>query len=179
MCDRGAVARTIAARHGITMRIREFCIALIAATSFSVTVPACAASTTPYFASLGSDKVYLRQGPTYQNKILWVYHRKGLPIEVLERYLVWRRVRMPDGAIGWVHVAMLSPQRTVMITGTEKTPMRDGVSSKARILALAAPGVIAKLEHCEPAACEVSVAGVDGWVAKKNVWGVSSGGDRR
>jgi SH3-like domain-containing protein len=155
------------------MRIRNLCIGFLAATSLSQTVPAFAASTTPYFASLGSDRVYLRQGPTYQNKILWVYHRKGLPVEVLERYLVWRRVRMPDGAIGWIHVAMLSPKRTLVVT--VKAPVHDGTSPHAPILALAAPGVIAKLDHCGPAACEVSVAGIDGWIAKKSVWGVTPG----
>lgn len=160
------------------MFARLLCIGFVAAASLAVAVPARAGDPgldVPRFASLSADKVYLRQGPTYQNRILWVYRRKGLPVEIVAQYAVWRRVRMPDGATGWVHVAMLSSKRTVVITGKAKAPIRDGASPHARILALAQPGVIAKLDHCEPAACEIDVAGTDGWIAKKNVWGVTPG----
>ncbi len=129
----------------------------------------------PRFASLSAPKVYLRQGPTYKNRILWVYHRVGLPVEILAQFDVWRRVRMPDGAVGWIHVAMLSSARTVVVTDKAGAPLRAGPGPDTKILALARPGVIAKLDHCEASACEVRVAGSDGWFDKKNIWGVRLG----
>ena len=62
----------------------------------------------PRFESLRSDKVYMREGPSLQHPVKWVYRWKGLPVEVLGAYDVWRRVRDKDGIVGWIHVAMLS-----------------------------------------------------------------------
>ena len=127
------------------------------------------------YASLSRDKVYLREGPTYRHRVLWVYRRKGLPVRVLSKYDVWRRVEMPDGAAGWLHNTMLSDARTALITAKKPAPLREQAAADAKILALAAPGVIAKLEACQVQACEVTADGVTGWVDKKNIWGVSAG----
>lgn len=154
------------------------CVMLLAA------VPARAAEDAdagklPRFASLDAPKVYLREGPTYKNRILWVYHRKHLPVEIVAAFDVWRRVRMPDGALGWVHVALLSSARTVVVTGKANAPIREQATPGSRILALAAPGVIAKLGHCVVEACEISASGTDGWIDKTNIWGVHKGEGRR
>lgn len=127
----------------------------------------------PRFASLSSDKVYMREGPTYRHPILWVYHRKGLPVEILSQYDVWRRVRDPDGAVGWMHSSMIAEVRTVLVTA--KSSVRRDSDPHSRILALAQPGVIAKLLACEPTACEIAASGTEGWIDRKNIWGVRTG----
>lgn len=125
----------------------------------------------PRFASLAAEKVYLRQGPAYESRILWIYRRKRLPVKILASYDVWRRVEMPDGAIGWVHSAMLSGTRTVVVTGAGKVPIRRDTDPASKILALAERGVIAKLEACQASACEIDADGTEGWIDKKNIWG--------
>ena len=131
----------------------------------------------PRFASLSSGKVFLRQGPGYDYRILWVYHRKGLPVLITAQYDVWRKVRFSDGTTGWVHVAMLSSHRTVLVTGRSDAPLRESSASGASVVALAAPGVIAHLRRCKPEACDVSVAGHAGWVNKNRIWGASRAQD--
>ena len=37
----------------------------------------------PRFVSLKSDRVQVRQGPGTDHKILWVFNRVGLPVEVI------------------------------------------------------------------------------------------------
>jgi SH3-like domain-containing protein len=125
----------------------------------------------PRWASLSVDKVYLRQGPTYQNRILWVYHRKGLPVKITGQFDVWRKVLMPDGTVGWIHVAMLSSDRTVVVTGQRNAPVRTGEAPSSPVLALAQPGVVAKLDHCEGEACEIRADGTDGWIDADRIWG--------
>jgi SH3-like domain-containing protein len=129
----------------------------------------------PHFASLSSAKVSLREGPTYRHRVLWLYRRKGLPVEVTAQYDVWRRVRDMDGTVGWIHSSMLSGQRTVLVTAKKPVRIREDVEQASKTLALAAPGVIAKLDRCQPRECEISVQGVDGWIDKKDVWGVKPG----
>src|SRR5277367_80515 len=103
-------------------------------------------SAVPRFASLASDKVYMREGPTYRHPILWVYHRRGLPVEIVAEYDVWRKVRDADGTAGWVHASMIAERRTVVVTAAGSSPVRRSDDPRAPILALASKGVVAKLE---------------------------------
>jgi SH3-like domain-containing protein len=129
----------------------------------------------PHYVSLDSDKVFMREGPTYDHRILWIYHRKGLPLLETAEFDVWRRVEDSQGTVGWVHSSMISNNRTVLVTAGKPAPLRSQEATNSPILALAQPGVIAKLEACGPAACQVSTGGIEGWVDKKNIWGVSAG----
>ena len=128
----------------------------------------------PHFASLSSNKVYMREGPGYAHRVLWMYRRKGLPVEVLASFDVWRRVVDPHGTVGWLHSSMVSDRRTVEIVSSAPAAIRRRADTDSAVLALAQPGAVAKLEACNAAFCEVSVADIDGWVEKKNVWGVSA-----
>jgi len=129
----------------------------------------------PHFVSLESDKVYMREGPTYDHRVLWVYRRKGLPMLLTAQFDVWRRVQDSDGTVGWVHSNMISDARTVLVISKAPAALRSTEPSKSKILALAQPGVIAKLEACGPQACQIFTGGVEGWIDKKNIWGVSAG----
>ena len=46
----------------------------------------------PRFESLRWDKVNLRAGPGDQYPIRWVLTRKGMPVEVIDRFDVWRKI---------------------------------------------------------------------------------------
>jgi SH3-like domain-containing protein len=129
----------------------------------------------PRFASLSSDKVFWREGPTYDHPVIWIYRRKGLPVEILASYDVWRRVRDADGTVGWVHSSMVSDRRTVVVRSSRPAPLREHAAVGSPVIALLAPGVVGKLEGCDAIACEVSVSGADGWIDKKNIWGVNVG----
>lgn len=146
------------------------CAALLAAFAF----PAAAQESVPRYASLDRDKVFLREGPSYEHRILWVYRHKGLPVKIIAQFDVWRRVQDWQGSVGWIHSSMLSDVRTVMVTSRKPAPLRKSDDPSSKILALAQPGVIAKLEACRASACEVAADGIDGWLAKKNIWGVNT-----
>jgi SH3-like domain-containing protein len=126
----------------------------------------------PYFESIKSDPVYMREGPSNEHKVKWVYHRKGLPVEVLAEYDVWRRVRDHDGEIGWMHVAMLSRERTAVVQGDGTVAVRRDKEASAPIVAQAQPGAIGRVKNCTPEACELNFSGVDGWIARSSLWGL-------
>jgi SH3-like domain-containing protein len=130
----------------------------------------------PQFGSLSRDKVYLREGPSYQHRVLWIYRRAGLPVKILTKYDIWYRVEDSDGTIGWLSNVMLSTRRrTVVVTSKRAAPIRDGSNVNAAAIAYAQHGVVAKLEACKALACEVSVDGTDGWIKKTDIWGVGVG----
>ncbi|WP_025841615.1 SH3 domain-containing protein [Asaia platycodi] len=71
----------------------------------------------PRYAAMRADKVFMRKGPGQRYPIEWVYHRRGLPVEVEREFDVWRLIEDSDGMKGWVHQATLVGQRTFVIPG--------------------------------------------------------------
>jgi SH3-like domain-containing protein len=134
-----------------------------------------APATAGHYASLRSNKVYLREGPTFEHRILFIYERKDYPVEVLASYETWRRVRDADGTIGWVSQSMLSDARTVLIVGKGRADIRDEPSAAASVIAKADPGVVARLKACKPQFCEISASGLKGWIDRTRIWGVDAG----
>ena len=128
----------------------------------------------PHFAALRADEVNLRTGPGEQYPITWVYHRKGLPVEVTAAFDVWRKVRDSDGTEGWVHERMLSAERSIVVEGSEQTLLADPEPS-AQPVARAEPGVIAHLLECHSSWCRVEAHGIKGWLPEDDVWGVEPG----
>jgi len=128
------------------------------------------------YASLKFDEVNMRAGPGERFPIKWVYQEKHYPIEVLDRFELWRQVRDKEGEIGWMHQNMLTKNRYVIITQEASLLKKpDDVKS----VAVLQPGVIAKLDRC-PAGdyCRITVRHMDekysGWYRRSNLWGLDN-----
>jgi SH3-like domain-containing protein len=149
--------------------------AIAATKTASASAPAPAASTQPYFVSLKTDKVFMREGPSDNNRVKWVYHRKGLPMEVLANFEVWRRVKDMDGEIGWIHQALLSRERTTVVTGGGDAPVKKGYAADAAVIAQARPGAVGRLIACKADTCQVKFDTLTGWLERSRLWGVHDG----
>ena len=62
----------------------------------------------PRYASLKTDRVNLREGPSKDHSTKWVFQRAGLPVEITAEFATWRKVRDSEGAEGWVLHTLLS-----------------------------------------------------------------------
>lgn len=125
----------------------------------------------PRFVSLKADEGNVRRGPSLSHRIDWVFKRRNMPLEVTGEYGHWRRVRDRDGQGGWVHYALLSGARHVIVE-RDLTPLRVKPDPQAAINAYAEAGVVARLGSCGLDWCRISAGGADGWVPKTAVWGV-------
>jgi SH3-like domain-containing protein len=155
--------------------VRFAAILLIFSALFSISFSVWGAQAQPVlrYVSQRSDKAYLREGPTYAHKVLWVYRHRGYPFAVIALFDTWRRVRAADGTVGWMSAAMLSDQRTVLVTG--KGRARIFVKPEGgKVVALADPGATAGLTACTHDACHIRGEEVDGWIAKSRIWGVGA-----
>jgi len=94
------------------------------------------------YVSQRPDKAYLREGPTYAHKVLWVYRHRGYPFAVIGQFDTWRRVRTVDGTLGWMNASMLSDKRTVLVTGKGRVKITADAQG-GKVVALADPGAIA------------------------------------
>ncbi len=125
----------------------------------------------PRWVSLASSRANLRTGPGRQFPVRWVYVRRGLPLRVVDEADVWRKVEDPDGERGWMHAALLSSRRTVMVVGKVRA-LRRTPAADARVVARLEPGVIGRLLSCEREWCLVEVDPYRGWLRREEVWGV-------
>ena len=125
------------------------------------------------YVSQRPDKAYLREGPTFAHKVVWIYRHRGYPFAVIAQFDIWRRVMAADGTVGWMSAAMLTDQRTVLVTGKGRVKISAGADG-GKTVALADPGAIAELKACTRDACRIHGEAVDGWIAKSRIWGVGA-----
>lgn len=143
--------------------------ALLVFAAETETSPARAADL-PRFVSLKADLANLRVGPGRRYPIDWVYQRRGLPLLVLQHFDQWRWVRDHEDTKGWMHSALLSTHRTVVIVDGVQT-MRESPSSSAPAILRAEAGVIADFLGCEGRWCRIALAGEEGWMPVSALWG--------
>lgn len=136
----------------------------------------------PRFVSLKSDRVHVRQGPGTDHKVLWVYRRAGLPLEVIQEFEGWRQVRDSEGATGWVLQSLISGRRTALVMPWEAkaTPppqitLLSDDRQNAKPVAVVEAGVIANVRSCTGHWCYVSIGSFLGYIEQKKLWGVYEG----
>ena len=129
---------------------------------------------TPYWASLSAGQARMRTGPGRTYPASWLYRRQGLPVQVIEVYPGWRKVRDPDGTEGWMIGNLVSDQRTAMVKDGP-AELRDAPDGAARVRWRAEAGVIGTLSHCANGWCRLDVKGRGGFVEQAHLWGLSPG----
>lgn len=125
----------------------------------------------PYWASVGEEVARMRTGPSMDFPVKWVYKRKDLPVKVIARLSIWRKVEDPDGDQGWMHVRLLSPVRTAVVIGAGVASLRDAPSAGARIAWRVEPGVVGRIDDCGKGWCRFDVAGRSGYIEDARLYG--------
>jgi SH3-like domain-containing protein len=125
----------------------------------------------PRFESLKYGEVNGRLGPSFDHRVLWTYHRRGLPLRVTAESGVWRQVADPDGDVSWISAAQLDDQPTVYVFGSDPLPLRRAPEQTARPVALLGHGVVGELEKCKGGWRQIKVGGKTGWAPMASLWG--------
>ena len=123
----------------------------------------------PRFESLKFPAAHGRMGPSLDHPIVWKYERAGLPMLILKESQDWRFVRDPDGDEVWVHTRMLSGDRTALLR--QETTLKREPDDQSRSIALIEPGVVAQLNACAGAWCEIVAQRYRGYVPRRILWG--------
>ena len=109
----------------------------------------------PRFVSLDASKVYSRAGPGQNYPIKWVYQKESLPVEIIQEYEGWRKVRDIKGDVGWIHKTLLTGKRTVLVQSKDIVFLHEKNNQDSRVKVHLEPGVIAKLELCQKSWCKI------------------------
>ena len=128
----------------------------------------------PRFASLKSDRVNLREGPSKDHRTKFIYQRAGLPVEITAEFATWRRIRDSEGTEGWVLQALLSGRRTALVAPWGKNKLFDlhtKADASSPLSARLMPNVQASLKSCNGTWCRITGEGFDGYLQQEQLWG--------
>lgn len=131
----------------------------------------------PRFVSIKAKRVNMRVGPGKQYKVDWLYQKRGLPLEIIQEYDNWRKVRDAEGNEGWILHSLLSGKRTALVKPwnvDEKSKIAKLFKSieSNSVLAHLEPGVLTDIKSCNGTHCRITVADVEGYISKDALWGV-------
>ena len=164
-------------RQHARFRGMSLCFYVILLTFLTFTFPTLAADEPPQatglplprYASLRSGDTNMRTGPGMRYPIKWVFTKKGLPVQITAEFEIWRRVRDPDGAEGWVHKSALTGKRTALIT--QATDMHKKEDPASPVVAHVTAGVVGQIMSCSANLCRVKCNDVKGYLPKATFWG--------
>ena len=128
----------------------------------------------PRFVSLRTAEVNARTGPGKRYPIDWVYKRKNLPVQVVDEFGTWRKIREHDGTESWIHQTMVSGKDTALVV-TNEALLYDSNSKRSRPIARLQSGLIAEVVRCQDSRCQLQIANQRGWVGKADLWGALIG----
>jgi SH3-like domain-containing protein len=128
----------------------------------------------PRYVTLKGSEGNARRGPSLTHRIDWTFTLSGMPLKITAEHENWRRVEDADGVGGWVHYALLSGTRSVLVT-EDMAEFRQAPELAAPVVLQAEYGVVARLLECSAEWCRLSAEGTRGWVRKTALWGVEPG----
>ena len=128
----------------------------------------------PRFVSLKSSSAMMRSGPEERFPILWEYKRRGLPLEIVKEYKIWRQVRDPDGTLGWMNKSLLTGTRTGFVREQVRT-LYVAPDLQSRVAWRIEPGTVVTITLCETIWCRVSNDGRSGYMLRNQLWGTYPG----
>lgn len=141
----------------------------------------------PRFATTRSTPINVRVGPGTRYAIAWVYVKAGTPVEIIQEFDTWRKIRDVDGAEGWVHQNLLSGKRagiTAPWRAGDQVPLRTGRSATDGVRAYLGSGFRVDIGGCDGSWCEVAAsaqadngasATYSGFLPQTDIWGVYEG----
>lgn len=134
----------------------------------------------PRFVSTRSAPINVRVGPGTKYDIAWIFKKAGLPVEIIQEYDTWRKIRYADGDEGWIHQSLLIGRRTALVQpfgGAEQAAVRVRAEDEAPLRAWLGTGFLVSVEACNNGWCKVTAetdAGrkVTGQMLEIELWGV-------
>jgi SH3-like domain-containing protein len=134
----------------------------------------------PRFASTRSEPINVRVGPGQKYDIAWTYLKSGIPVEIVQEFDTWRKIRDVDGEEGWIHQNLLTGTRAgyvAPLVANGEIPLLASQSDEAGVRARLGAGLKVTISECDGAWCQVSASGqgssvYSGYLHQEELWGV-------
>jgi SH3-like domain-containing protein len=128
---------------------------------------------TKKYLSIRTSVANLRIGPSSAHPIAFVYEKKNMPVEVIDKFEVWRKVQDYQGDVGWIHLSQLSRKRTLLTTKDGIVLFKDSTIYSKPIIKIGNLEAAA-IKKCIPSWCLIVIQKYKGCIKKDHVWGLEN-----
>lgn len=128
----------------------------------------------PRMVSLRSDLINGRSGPDTKYPIEWIYKQKGMPVEIINEFGLWRQIKDWEGSECWVHKSMLTGRRFVKVTNLGENNIYNSDDYGSKVIAKVEDGVVGEVKECKKGNdfCLIKFGTIEGWVPKNILFGI-------
>ena len=122
------------------------------------------------FLSLKNNEVNVRVGPSKEYPIKFIYKKKYLPLEVLDKSETWRKIKDFENNSGWIHISQLSKKKSAInIKNNSVLYKKSTIYSKP--IARLEVGRLVLIKKCKEKWCKITSGSFKGWVFESSLWG--------
>ncbi len=127
----------------------------------------------------------VRVGPGTQYDIAYTFLRAGVPVEIIQEFDTWRKIRDVDGDEGWVHQNLVVGTRTALVrpAGSDPIALRAGSAPDSAVRAWLSANMLVGVRQCDGTVCEIALdhqangktTSYRGYLDQSVLWGVYPG----
>ena len=138
----------------------------------------------PRFVTTRSKPINVRIGPGTKYGVAWIYEKAGTPVEIIQEFDTWRKIRDADGSEGWLHQNLLQGKRAGIVApmGTDQqVALLKDRGDDSDVRAWLGPHFRVDIKQCDGSWCEVVATthpktgnpqSYDGYLHQAELWGV-------
>lgn len=141
----------------------------------------------PRFVSVRNAPTNVRVGPGLQYDVDFTFIHPNVPVEIVQEFDTWRKIRDVEGDEGWVHQNLVVGDRMGFIAPWQEDgsiALRVGPGPDAAIRAWLGPEMLVFINACDGTNCEIRLnhtnpegetTSYEGFVPQNTLWGVYEG----
>ena len=123
-----------------------------------------------YFLTLKYNEVKVRQGPTFEHPVKFIFKKKYLPVKIIDIKDNFRKIIDLKNNDGWIHVSQLTKKKSAInISNLSIVFKKPNIYSQP--LAKLEKGKLVTIKKCKKEWCKILVENNQFWIQKKFLWG--------
>ncbi|MBO6493604.1 MAG: SH3 domain-containing protein [Pelagibacteraceae bacterium] len=123
-----------------------------------------------YFLTLKYNRVKVRQGPSFEYPVKFIYKKKYLPIKIIDNKDNFRKITDLKNNNGWIHVSQLSKKKSAInIHNLSIIFKKPNIYSQP--MAKLEKGKVVIVKKCKEDWCKIITNDYKGWIFKNYLWG--------
>ena len=123
-----------------------------------------------YFLTLKYNRVKVRQGPSFEYPVKFIYKKKYLPIKIIDSKDNFRKITDLKNNNGWIHVSQLTKKKSAInIHNLSIIFKKPNIYSQP--MAKLEKGKVVIVKKCKEDWCKIITNDYKGWIFKNYLWG--------
>ena len=122
------------------------------------------------FLTLKYNEVKVRQGPSFEYPVKFIYKKKYLPVKIIDSKDNFKKIIDLKNNNGWIHVSQLTKKKSAInISNLSVAFKKPNIYSQP--LARLEKGKMVIIKKCKDEWCKILVQNNQFWIQKKFLWG--------